>query len=1036
MADHDAAVEFVARLRDEATATLRRVREEMRRTGGRTKPIKTDIEISPGKSLATMAKVLAGVLALGSGIQLLANAGAALAPGVGLLAALPAVIAAGAVAMGTLKLATAGVGEAIGAGLSGDLKAFEKSLEDLPAPAAEFVRSVVKMRPEIDKLKKSVAGSFFRGMGDDIRKTAGTYLPMLNVGLGRVAKSMGNFGQSFLIAARHGTAFGGIRAVIDSTAIGIERARGGVSALTAGFAAAAGEMAPVVEDLGGGFASLTRQFGVFLGEAARSGQLRIWFDNAVVTLKQFGAVLGNIGSILGSVFSAANSAGGSFLQMLGDVTGRFAEFLESAEGMRALEAIFGAVAATGRALGTALSAVLPALGEALVALSPAIAPLADAIASVLVGLAPLLPVVGQLAALLAGALAGSLNAIVAALAPFIQQLSAALVPILPILAESLTALIAVIMPLAAAIGQALGEAMAKLAPVLLQVAMAFATSLAPELPRLTAAVQALIPPIVDLIEQMGTGLMQAVIALIPVMPQLVASGVELALAFAALFVQLAPLLPDLTRLAALVLSNRGGLLVLIGVMTQAAVIMRRLATGIDIGRAAFNAAKGAVWVFMGAIQSAGSAVARFVSSGVAALKAMPGKVANVGRDIVNGIVNGIRDGANAVMNAARDLAADAAGAIKRALKIASPSKVTAALGRWVAVGFAVGIRTSTKTVVSAAQHMTDELRKATARGTRGTSAGLLRRVQGQNRAMASLAYQREKVAKRITVAEKALADQVKTRNEYAAKIAEGARSYAALTTVEASRELTAEQALANMRSRVSEVQRFSGMIGQLRKSGLNATALDEIIAKGADGGMVYAEALARGGTAAISEANALQRQLDAAATQLGNTAADAMYGAGIKAAQGLVAGLRAQEKALAAQMARVAHLMAASIKRALGIHSPSRVMAEDVARYIPEGLAAGVLKYGGRAEAAAAKVAASMVRAASPQLPGVALSGTTSSVSTLRIEIVSPDGSVSDANVRTIAEAFARDPRASSALETALRGARHGRADRTMGASK
>lgn len=890
-------------------------------------------------------KLIAATASVGLLTQTVSNLGAAIAPVGGLIVALPAVIGAAAIAFGTLKLATDGVGKAIGAGLSGDVKKFNKELEKLPKPAADFARQVVSLRPQLDKLKATLAGAMFKGFGAELKATAGTYLPMLQRQLPAVATALNGMGQAFLGAARRSAAFKGVTALIGSTAEALRRASQGVPALTTGLAQAAGAIGPFVADLGGGFASLAHQFGTFLSKASESGLLQRILKDALTTLSQMGTLLRNVGSILGSVLGAANSAGGSFLKTLGDLTGQFAGFLRSAEGSRALVAIFSAVSAVGRALGTALNAVLPALGKALVAMAPAVGPLADALAQVLVGLSPLLPVVGQLAVLVGTALTGGLRILVAALAPLIEQVSAALMPVLPILAESFGAILASVVPLAAAIGQALGGAMARLAPVLLQVAVAFGEALEPAIPKLTAAFLSLVPPLTKVIEQMGAGLMQALVDIIPMMPQLVDSGVELARSFADLMIAVSPLLPDLTKLATIVLSNRGGLLLLGAVMGHAALTMRLLAAGIRAGKSAFDAIRGAVSSFMGAIRQAASAVSRFVSGGVKALKEMPGKVKDIGGQIVDGIVRGITGGAQRVMDAARRLASSAADAIKRALKIASPSKVTAALGKWVGLGLAVGITSSTKDVVRAGQGMVDELRKALYKKTPGASRGLLRTVERENKSLLRLAVQRDLVSKRLAAATKSYQDLLKARTDYVDKVAESARSFAAITTLDG--PATTKGVLANLRFKLAQVQKFAGLIKSLKAQGLNATTLDQIVQAGVDQGAGIAAALAKGGSAAIAETNTLQAGISSAAASLGTTAGSAMYDAGIKAAAGIVRGLQSQEKVLAAQMARLAKIMASQIKRSLGIRSPSRVMADEVGRFIPAGIAVGIARHAG-----------------------------------------------------------------------------------------
>jgi hypothetical protein len=96
---------------------------------------------------------------------------------------------------------------------------------------------------------------------------------------------------------------------------------------------------------------------------------------------------------------------------------------------------------------------------------------------------------------------------------------------------------------------------------------------------------------------------------------------------------------------------------------------------------------------------------------------------------------------------------------------------------------------------------------------------------------------------------------------------------------------------------------------------------------GPEAALATAEAIASGGTAAVTEINALQSQLAATGTQLGNAMANKYYGAGVQAAQGIVNGLQAQARNLDAAAVRLANNLVRAVKRALGIRSPSKVFA-------------------------------------------------------------------------------------------------------------
>lgn len=122
-----------------------------------------------------------------------------------------------------------------------------------------------------------------------------------------------------------------------------------------------------------------------------------------------------------------------------------------------------------------------------------------------------------------------------------------------------------------------------------------------------------------------------------------------------------------------------------------------------------------------------------------------------------------------------------------------------------------------------------------------------------------------------------------------------------------------------MQGSVDQAKRFAADLARLKKQGLNAQSLSELASSGVDSGLGTADALAGASPAYIKRINDLEKQLKAAGGSAGNTAADAMYGAGIKAADGLVKGLEKQQKSLENIMAKAALAMANTLKHAFGV---------------------------------------------------------------------------------------------------------------------
>ncbi|XMN09300.1 phage tail tape measure protein [Streptomyces griseobrunneus] len=309
-----------------------------------------------------------------------------------------------------------------------------------------------------------------------------------------------------------------------------------------------------------------------------------------------------------------------------------------------------------------------------------------------------------------------------------------------------------------------------------------------------------------------------------------------------------------------------------------------------------------------------------------------------GRNVVQGLWSGIQSMGgwikSQIMGWARNVIP---GPIAKALGIASPSKVTKAQGRWIARGLVDGLTGSAKQVRAAAAKLadivTDSLRPGKARSK------ALGKISSGSKKLVKLANRELVVAARLKTAQKKLADQIKARDALSADVRKGILDAGNITADDG--PTSADQIIQTLGARVTQAQNFAAALAALRKKGLRSDLIAQIASAGVEQGASAAAALAGASKAQVNQVNAAQAQLVKAAGAAGATAGDALYGSGIRAAQGLVKGLQSEQKNIERQMLTIAKGMQKAIRKALGIKSPSRVMAL-IGRFIPQGLAAGI----------------------------------------------------------------------------------------------
>ncbi|HAA8830684.1 TPA_asm: tail tape measure protein [Listeria monocytogenes] len=362
--------------------------------------------------------------------------------------------------------------------------------------------------------------------------------------------------------------------------------------------------------------------------------------------------------------------------------------------------------------------------------------------------------------------------------------------------------------------------------------------------------------------------------------------------------------------------------------------------------------------------SAGTGIGNSAKSGAGSVDS-----SGVGSDFASGYVNGILSGMGAVGEAAGSLANKALQAVKDAQKSKSPSKKAKKLGGDFGSGYSLGIASKTKAVNKAASNLVagalgtesqikklsstlkDKISSAIDAGlhSKNKSRGQLKQAKAlnsiegyivqQTNKLAATAKKRDKVVAQLKAANTKMADLTKQSKEYAASITEKMQSYGSISNVDAENPQSIQ---AEMQKRLKEIKAFQANVEKLRKKGVSKDIISDILESGVENGSSYAQALAKSDAKTIKAINSTQNQINSASKSMGNTAANAMYSAGINAAKGLINGLNSQKKQLENTAKSIANTITNSVKKALRIHSPSRV-AVELGKFFTGGLGNGVL---------------------------------------------------------------------------------------------
>lgn len=350
--------------------------------------------------------------------------------------------------------------------------------------------------------------------------------------------------------------------------------------------------------------------------------------------------------------------------------------------------------------------------------------------------------------------------------------------------------------------------------------------------------------------------------------------------------------------------------------------------------------------------------------------------ANLGVAIVEGMARGIGSGLGVVVSAAKRVAESALSAAKGVLGIHSPSKEFEKIGAYVIAGFRKGLdgnkadinaaftsltaqlktamSDSSKSVdtltaklkkLKDARHKdTDEIKSTTAALAQAkkehaaevkASADITKAMANEHTKLGKLADQYDVLTTKISAATDAYNAAVKTRDDYNTSLTE---QYSTLT--QATGDETVATYVTDLKKQLSDTKSFINTLQQLRAEGLGDDMYKQLLATGTSA-LPFVQELLKDGKTSIDQINSLDGQIDSAASSLGSTASSQLYQAAVDSAAGLVKGLQNQQAAIEKQMDTIADAMVKSIKKALGIKSPSRVFAE-VGGYAGQGLTNGL----------------------------------------------------------------------------------------------
>jgi len=499
----------------------------------------------------------AGVTVIGRYIGVLGGPIATLGSAIGGM--LVAAIGSAAFAASGLAAAIGGIGPAAAYSIALAVKSFDYFKTSMPDVAA----SITGLKDAFTKVDVPAFAQAWGGSLKEFADTLSTSLRFDTVAQ-NLGEAMASITDAFTAVLQSPAWTGFVDAIEGPLATAFASIGGGLASVMSGVLTLVTAAAPFTQQIAAAFAAWATSWNDMIEAANSSGALTTFFMQARDALFTIVDLALNLTSALGTLFQAGQGPGTAMLGILRDLVGQFNEWMKSADGQSALSVWFNNALVIFKALGpllagvgkmfsemvtpesvsnlvdllSSLGAIAPILGQVFAAITKAdiLGVLVDLFGEILGAIKPVLPIIGQLAK----ALGGALSTVVAGLAPVFAGLIEGISPLIGIV----TQLLGIIGPALTPILKAVGTLFAALAPIIQQLGGLIADLLVNAVTTLTPIITALVPVVItvlnafmpfvrvifDVANTLLTALQPVIMALLPIISSLAPVIVQVVIA--------------------------------------------------------------------------------------------------------------------------------------------------------------------------------------------------------------------------------------------------------------------------------------------------------------------------------------------------------------------------------------------------------------------------------------------------------------------------------------------------------------------------
>jgi hypothetical protein len=366
---------------DGVTDGLRGAAVDAAQSLGRVQRETENADRSMSRMAVSAVKAFTGLGSFAGAVPVVAGLAASVGTAAGALLVLPGAAVAGGAALGTLKLATAGFGDAVKAA---DPKEFTEATKNMAPAAVATAKAVRDMQPAFRDLKKEVQGQFFAGFADDARLLGATYLPILRTGLAGIATEYNAMGREATKALLAPANIAAVNTVLTGTKNVLGDMRPALGNVLTGILQVGAGGTREFNNVGLAITAATEKFKNWATEANQSGRISELIRNGREEFEKWGQVAANVGAIVSTIFEGLGGSQVDFVDGMIQATTAVRTFLASTAGQNGLQALGQILQTTATVTREVFLTALQAIAPVIAAAAPAIQQMATIIGGMLV----------------------------------------------------------------------------------------------------------------------------------------------------------------------------------------------------------------------------------------------------------------------------------------------------------------------------------------------------------------------------------------------------------------------------------------------------------------------------------------------------------------------------------------------------------------------------------------------------------------------------------------------------------------------------